>query len=222
MTVSAVRRSPTSGDRRAGQRRCHRERETSRTGEPGATSDVSRRRMWPRPVVRVQTSQVLSAFQVRKSCVTRPDPESRITKGPDGFVHACNAQVAVDERQLIVGQAVTQDTNDKHQLLPVIATIAQQSGDTQRSCSRTPATARTRTWPRSTLSIPIQFFCHGLPERQLPPVTNLARERYTNPSLASISTTWRAVPSRFPSVLMLFASMYSATAFGSPFAPARK
>jgi transposase len=58
------------------------------------------------------------------------DPESRIMKGPDGFVQAYNVQVAVDEWQLIVGQAVTQDTNDKKQLLPMITTVAQQSGDT--------------------------------------------------------------------------------------------
>jgi transposase len=58
------------------------------------------------------------------------DPESRIMKGPDGFVQAYNVQVAVDELQLIVGQAVTQETNDKQQLLPMITTIAQQSGNT--------------------------------------------------------------------------------------------
>ena len=58
------------------------------------------------------------------------DPESRIMKGPDGFVQAYNAQIAVDELQLIVGQAVTQETNDKKQLLPMITTIAQQSGAT--------------------------------------------------------------------------------------------
>jgi transposase len=58
------------------------------------------------------------------------DPESRIMKGPDGFVQAYNAQVAVDERQFIVGQTVTQQTNDKKQLLPMITTIAQQAGDT--------------------------------------------------------------------------------------------
>ena len=57
------------------------------------------------------------------------DPESRIMKGPDGFVQAYNAQVAVDDLQLIVGQAVTQACNDKQQLVPMIATIAQQSGD---------------------------------------------------------------------------------------------
>jgi transposase len=56
------------------------------------------------------------------------DPESRIMKGPDGFVQAYNVPVAVDERQLIVGQAVTQETNDKKQLLPMITTIASQSG----------------------------------------------------------------------------------------------
>src|SRR5829696_5301792 len=58
------------------------------------------------------------------------DPESRIMKGPDGFVQAYNVQVAVDELQLIVGQSVTQDTNDKQQLMPMITTIAQQAGDT--------------------------------------------------------------------------------------------
>ena len=58
------------------------------------------------------------------------DPESRIMKGPDGFVQAYNVQLAVDELQLIVGQAVTQETNDKHQLMPMIATIKKQSGDT--------------------------------------------------------------------------------------------
>lgn len=58
------------------------------------------------------------------------DPESRIMKGPHGFVQAYNVQVAVDEWQLIVGHAVTQATNDKQQLLPMITTIAQQSGDT--------------------------------------------------------------------------------------------
>ncbi|HUE89228.1 MAG TPA: IS1182 family transposase [Vicinamibacterales bacterium] len=58
------------------------------------------------------------------------DPESRIMKGPDGFVQAYNVQVAVDDRQLIVGQGVTQETNDKKQLMPMITTIAQQSGDT--------------------------------------------------------------------------------------------
>ena len=58
------------------------------------------------------------------------DPESRIMKSPDGFVQAYNVQVAVDELQLIVGHAVTQETNDKKQLMPMITTIERQSGHT--------------------------------------------------------------------------------------------
>jgi transposase len=56
------------------------------------------------------------------------DPESRIMKGPDGFVQAYNTQIAVDDAQLIVGQAVTQETNDKRQLMPMITIMAAQSG----------------------------------------------------------------------------------------------
>ena len=58
------------------------------------------------------------------------DPESRIMKSPDGFVQGYNVQIAVDELQLIVGHAVTQETNDKKQLVPMIRTIEQQSGHT--------------------------------------------------------------------------------------------
>jgi transposase len=56
------------------------------------------------------------------------DPESRIM--PDGankgsFVQGYNAQIAVDSAsQVIVAAEVTQETNDKQQLLPMIALIA--------------------------------------------------------------------------------------------------
>lgn len=57
------------------------------------------------------------------------DPESRIMKGADGFVQAYNAQAAVEaDLQLIVGQSVTQATNDKEQLLPMVEKIEEQSG----------------------------------------------------------------------------------------------
>jgi transposase len=65
-----------------------------------------------------------------KAQYTFTDPESRIMKGPDGFVQAYNVQVAVNVLQLIVGHAVTQETNDKKQLMPKITAIEQQSGDT--------------------------------------------------------------------------------------------
>jgi len=57
------------------------------------------------------------------------DPESRIMQGADGFVQAYNTQVAVEsEFQLIVGQAVTQQTSDKKQVEPMVETIERQSG----------------------------------------------------------------------------------------------
>src|ERR1035437_405512 len=57
------------------------------------------------------------------------DPESRILKGPDGFLQGYNAQIAVEPvLQLIVGQAVTQAANDKNPLLPMLASFEQQAG----------------------------------------------------------------------------------------------
>src|SRR6202140_1125015 len=57
------------------------------------------------------------------------DPESRIMKGADGFVQGYNAQAAVEPKLLlIVGQSVTEATNDKKQLIPMVELIEQQSG----------------------------------------------------------------------------------------------
>ena len=61
------------------------------------------------------------------------DPESRIMKGPDGFMQAYNAQIAVEpDFQLIVGQRVTQAVNDKQQLQPTLEAIGEQAGQTPR------------------------------------------------------------------------------------------
>jgi transposase len=80
-------------------------------------------------------AEAAAAGQPTESATPKPkaqynftDPESRIMKGPDGFVQAYNAQIAVDELQLIVGQSVTQDANDQKQLMPMITTITQQTG----------------------------------------------------------------------------------------------
>src|SRR6202047_5217524 len=57
------------------------------------------------------------------------DAESRIMKSGDGFVQGYNAQAAVElVLQLIVGQAVTQATNDKKQMTPMMDVVEQQSG----------------------------------------------------------------------------------------------
>src|SRR5206468_10089457 len=60
------------------------------------------------------------------------DPDSRIM--PDGahkgsFVQAYNAQIAVDaEAQIIVAADITQDTNDKQQLVPMLEQVEQNTG----------------------------------------------------------------------------------------------
>jgi transposase len=57
------------------------------------------------------------------------DPESRIMKGPEGFVQAFNTQIAVESvSQLIVGQTVTQETNDKKQVASMVEVIQKQAG----------------------------------------------------------------------------------------------
>src|ERR1039458_2288469 len=61
------------------------------------------------------------------------DPESRIMPGADGFVQAYNAQIAVEpDFQWIVGQRVTQATNDKQQLAPTVKAIEEQAGQKPR------------------------------------------------------------------------------------------
>jgi hypothetical protein len=50
-------------------------------------------------------------------------------KGSDGFLQGYNCQIAVEENfQLIVGQAVTQEANDKEQLEPMVEAIKEQAG----------------------------------------------------------------------------------------------
>jgi hypothetical protein len=59
------------------------------------------------------------------------DPESRIMKSPDRFVQAYNVLLAVEDTcQLIVGQAVTQEVNDKRQLTPMVEAVGAQTGET--------------------------------------------------------------------------------------------
>jgi transposase len=54
------------------------------------------------------------------------DPDSRIMKTKTGWVQGYNAQAAVNEHQIVVSCAVTQDTNDVHQYTPMV-TAAQDA-----------------------------------------------------------------------------------------------
>ena len=67
------------------------------------------------------------------------DPDSRIM--PDGahkgsFVQAYNAQIAVDsEAQIIVAADITQQSNDKRQLAPMLDQVRQNTGAAPVACS---------------------------------------------------------------------------------------
>jgi transposase len=79
------------------------------------------------------------------------DPESRIM--PDGgrkgsFVQAYNAQIAVDSaQQIIVAAEITQESNDKQQLAPMLERVAQNTGAKPRA-----ATADTGYFSESQLT----------------------------------------------------------------------
>lgn len=57
------------------------------------------------------------------------DPDSRIMKGPRGFIQGYNAQAVVAENQIVLAAAVTYEANDRRQLRPMLketeATLAQ-------------------------------------------------------------------------------------------------
>lgn len=64
------------------------------------------------------------------------DPESRIMKGPDGFVQAYNAQIAVDARsQVIVAEHVTAAATDVQALPLLLAAIKANTGRQARQVS---------------------------------------------------------------------------------------
>jgi len=64
------------------------------------------------------------------------DAESRIMMGADGFVQGYNAQAAVDSAaQVIVAAAVTQETVDNHQLLPMLHQVEENLGRKPQAAS---------------------------------------------------------------------------------------
>ena len=54
------------------------------------------------------------------------DPDSRTMRGGRGLVQGYNAQAAVTADQVIVGQTLTQEATDAHQLFPVLDDAAEQ------------------------------------------------------------------------------------------------
>jgi transposase len=64
------------------------------------------------------------------------DRDSRIMKGPKGYMQAYNCQLAVDAaHQVIVAQSVSNEQNDSPQLIPMVAQIRKNLGRQAREIS---------------------------------------------------------------------------------------
>jgi transposase len=75
------------------------------------------------------------------------DPESRIMKGPDGFVQGYNAQVAVEDTlQLIVGQSVRRKRTTSGRSCRWLRPSRRSRVRSRRNCWPTVAIALKRTW----------------------------------------------------------------------------
>ena len=60
--------------------------------------------------------------------ISRTDPDSRFLRQRDGFTLGYTGTLAVSEDHLIVGQCVTQETNDNGLLLPLVDQVEQRCG----------------------------------------------------------------------------------------------
>jgi transposase len=66
----------------------------------------------------------------RKATINLTDPDSRLMPQPKGgFAPGYNAQLAVEAHGVIVGQTVSQATNDRAELVATAATIRAESGE---------------------------------------------------------------------------------------------
>ena len=67
--------------------------------------------------------------------ISRSDPDSRFLRERGGFTLGYTATLAVSEDHLIVGQCVTQETNDNGLLLPMLDLVEQRCGEKVQQAS---------------------------------------------------------------------------------------
>ena len=101
------------------------------------------------------------------------DPESRIMKTANGFEQCYNTQIAVeDESRLIVAAEVTQEPNDKKQLLPTMAAVKKECGE----------------YPEETLAdsgYRSEEALRGLEKRDITGYVALGREQEETPNISA-------------------------------------
>jgi hypothetical protein len=88
--------------------------------KPQPDARRSRLRELPDAQTRLAAAEAAVAEAAKTAQVNVTDPQSRIMKTPSGFAQAYNAQGAVNEHQIVLANAVTQQVNDSLQFLPMM------------------------------------------------------------------------------------------------------
>ena len=97
---------------------------------PRELADAAQRKARLQAAREVLQARAAATPAPRKPTVNLTDPDSRLMPDPKGgYVQAYNAQLAVDAGGVIVGQTVSQATNDRQELVTTAATIVADPGE---------------------------------------------------------------------------------------------
>lgn len=88
--------------------------------KPQPDTPTSRHRALPDAQARLEAAEAAVAEAERTAKVNVTDPQSRIMKTRTGFAQAYNAQGAVNEHQILLANALTQEVNDVRQFVPMV------------------------------------------------------------------------------------------------------
>ena len=96
---------------------------------PRELADAAERKSRLQAAREVLQARAAATPAPKKPTVNLTDPDSRLMPDPKGgYVQAYNAQLAVEARGVIVGQAISQATNDRTELVATAGTIAAERG----------------------------------------------------------------------------------------------
>lgn len=115
----AVERAETKAAERAAKEHAAMAAGHKLSGRPPRRDDGVERATAALDSARAAAAAAPGLVRISEANVT--DCDSRIMKTPTGWVQGYNAQAAVNEHQIVVGHAVTQDANDLNQYQPMVS-----------------------------------------------------------------------------------------------------
>ena len=91
--------------------------------KPRPDAPQSRHRELPNAQARLEAAEAAVAEAAKVAKVNVTDPQSRVMKAPTRFIQGYNAQSAVNQHQIVLATAVTQQGNDFHQFVPMVSGV---------------------------------------------------------------------------------------------------